>query len=244
MGSPLGPVLAGIFMVHLEMSLVPLLTAELSFWKRYVDNTITFIKIATVDHILSMLNTFHTNIQLTCETEYNIKLAFLDFMLCRGGENIVITVYRKVTNAGVYRNWNSFAPHSWKRGTLKTVTRRAYMICSTTELLDTELKHLVFTQVFTQVEFVNDTNLSLPTIELIEVPANENETVTKKHMLLLPYQADKGIGLTKSLKRNLNKHLPDDIKTQVTFTGQKLSTQFNVKDRTKFEHKYDLFLFW
>ena len=34
------------------------------------------------------------------------------------------------------------SPHSWKRGTLKTLTQRAYMICSTTELLDTELKNL------------------------------------------------------------------------------------------------------
>ena len=55
MGSPLGTVLAGIFMVYLERSLVPLLTAGLSFWKRYVDDTITFVKIGTVDHILSML---------------------------------------------------------------------------------------------------------------------------------------------------------------------------------------------
>ena len=53
-------------------------------------------------------------------------------------------------------------------------------------------------------------------------------------MLLLPYQGDKGIGLTKLLKINLNKHIPNNVKTQVTFTGQKLSTQFNVKDRTKF----------
>ena len=29
--------------------------------------------------------------------------------------------------------------------------------------------------------------------------------------------------------------------TQVTFTGQKLSTQFNVKDRTKFEHKHVIY---
>ena len=40
---------------------------------------------------------------------------------------------------------------------------------------------------------------SPPTIETTEVPANENETLTKKHLLLLPYQGDKGIGLTKSL---------------------------------------------
>ena len=33
-GSPLGPVFAGIFLVHLERSLVPLITSELSFWKQ------------------------------------------------------------------------------------------------------------------------------------------------------------------------------------------------------------------
>ena len=62
-------------------------------------------------------------------------------------------------------------------------------------------------------------------------------------MLRLPYQGDKGIGLTKSLKRDLNKHLPKNIKTQVKFTGQKLNTQFNVKDKTKSEHKHDVIYF-
>ena len=62
-------------------------------------------------------------------------------------------------------------------------------------------------------------------------------------MLLLPHQGHKGIILVKSLKRNLNKYLPNNVKTQVTFTGQKLSTQFNVKDRTKFEHKHDVIYF-
>ena len=33
-------------------------------------------------------------------------------------------------------------------------------------------------------------------METIEVPANGNETVTKKHMLLLPYQEDEDISLT------------------------------------------------
>ena len=67
------------------------------------------------------------------------------------------------------------------------------MICLTTELLDIELKYLekvyvekniylkwVIRQIFTQVKFINGSNLSPPTIKTIEVPANENETVTKK----------------------------------------------------------------
>ena len=59
-GFLLGPVLSETFMVmvYLERSLVSLLAAELSLWKRYVDDTITFIKIGTVDPILFMLNTF------------------------------------------------------------------------------------------------------------------------------------------------------------------------------------------
>ena len=67
MGSPSGPVLAGIFLVYWEGSLIPLLTAELSFWKQYMDDTVTFIKIGAEDHILSMLNNFNPNIQFTYE---------------------------------------------------------------------------------------------------------------------------------------------------------------------------------
>ena len=94
-----------------------------------------------------------------------------------------------------------------------------------------------------KVKFINGSNLSPPTFETVTVPANENEILTKKHMLLLYYQGDKGIDLTRSLKRNLNKHLPNHVKTQVTFTGQKLSTPFNVKDRTKLEYKRDVIFF-
>ena len=122
--------------------------------------------------------------------------------------------------------------------------------------MDTELKHLekdfveessyskwVIRHFFTQVKFINDSNLSPPTIETIDVPANENETVTKKDMLPLPYQGDKGIGLTNSLKRNSNKHLPSNVKTQVTFPDQRLSSQFNVKYITRFEYKHDVIYF-
>ena len=45
------------------------------------------------------------------------------------------------------------------------------------------------------------------------------------------------------MKRNLNNYLPNIFKTQVTYTGQNLSTQFKVKDRIKFEDKYDIIYF-
>ena len=59
-------------------------------------------------------------------------------------------------------------------------------------------------------------------------------------MLLLPYYGDKGTRLTKSLKINLYKHLPNNGRTQIKFTCQKLGSQFKVKDGTKFDCKYDV----
>ena len=44
MSSPLGPVLAGIFMVHLKRLLIPKLTQHMNPWKRYLDDTISTIK--------------------------------------------------------------------------------------------------------------------------------------------------------------------------------------------------------
>ena len=65
MGSPLDPVLAGIFMVELETSIISTLDRSLLKWKRYVDNIFCYVKIGTVNDILNELNGFHQNIQFT-----------------------------------------------------------------------------------------------------------------------------------------------------------------------------------
>ena len=42
------------------------------------------------------------------------------------------------------------------------------------------------------------------------------------------------------MKRRILKLLPPEFKTQVTYTGKKLGTSFNVKDRSKFDHQCDM----
>ena len=44
MGSPLGPVIANVFMAELEQTIVPNLIEDVKFWKRYVDDTFAFVK--------------------------------------------------------------------------------------------------------------------------------------------------------------------------------------------------------
>ena len=87
-----------------------------------------------------MLNSFHKNIKFTYEVESNAKLPFLDVLLMQNDEGITTTVYQNISD--VYLHWDSFRPISWKRGTLKTLVERAYLICSTPRLLRKELTHI------------------------------------------------------------------------------------------------------
>ena len=142
MGSPLGPVVARIFMVVLERTLLPRLREYMTPWKRYVDNTIAAIKLTSIDHVLMILNTFHKNIKFTYELEINKKISFLDVLLIRKNETLETTIYRKSTNDGVYLHWDSSAPKNWKRSTLRSILTTAYKMRSTKELLDKELKRI------------------------------------------------------------------------------------------------------
>ena len=146
MGSPLAPILAGIFMMELERNLIPILKDHLSYWRRYVDDTICFIKNGSVEHVLSALNNFHSSINFTYETESGNKLSFLDVKLICTDDNIETCVFKKPTNTDIYIHWNSFAPFQWKYITLKTLVYRAYIVCSDNQYLESELNY--FRKVF------------------------------------------------------------------------------------------------
>ena len=50
-GSPLGPVLADILMTELEKTLLPdIYIRYMKFWRRYVDDTVSYVKIGSIKH--------------------------------------------------------------------------------------------------------------------------------------------------------------------------------------------------
>ena len=99
MGSPLGPVLANIFMTELEIAMITSLGNYLQNWKRFVDDTFTFVLPDKIGYIVNQLNSFDENIQFTFEMEEETKLAFLNVMVIRNtNDTINTTVYQKPTN--------------------------------------------------------------------------------------------------------------------------------------------------
>ena len=130
MGSPLGPVLANIFMIELEIAMIPSLGNYLRNWKWFVDDTFTFVLPDKIEYIVNQLHSFDDNIQFTFEMEEENALAFLDAMVLRNpNDTINLTVYRKPTNTDFYINWDLHSPLQWRKQQL-TLIQRAIKICS------------------------------------------------------------------------------------------------------------------
>ena len=141
MGSPLGPVIEEIFMVDLERNVILKVSTHLTKWKRYVDDTITFIKPCSINCVPSVLNTFHNNIKFTFEEEKDNKVSLSEVLILRNGSSIETTVYYKLTHNDVYLYWDLFSSNYWKVGTFKTLLLRAFVVCSDEQLLNKEIKY-------------------------------------------------------------------------------------------------------
>ena len=248
MGSPLGPVLANVFMVHLEETIVPQLKDSMPEWRRYVDDTFTIVKKGKLIEVISALDDFHPNISFTHEIEKERKIAFLDVLLTKEENGSIQTgVYRKTTNNSIYIHWKSHAPKQWKIGTLTNMIRRSYEICSNDDELEKELAHLknVFTTtngypknlVMCQMKKVKEQQQQQKSNNSSDEIEESNEDGDQKTLILkVPYAGEKGETLLKDMKRTLQQNLPDDIKCNVVQTGTKLSRHFNVKDKVDGKH--------
>ena len=75
MGSLLGPVLANVFMVELETGLIPNLSSKLlSFWRRFVNDIICFVKKNSIIFVLYTLNKFHKKFKFEEEIDGKIPV--------------------------------------------------------------------------------------------------------------------------------------------------------------------------
>ena len=244
MGSPLGPVLANVFMVYLEESIAPKLKPIMPIWLRYVDDTFTLVKKGKLQEILRVLNNFHENIKFTHEFEENNKIPFLDVLIIKEENGGIQTgVYRKETNNSIYIHWNSHAPNQWKVGTLSGMIRRAYEICSNDEEREKELTHLK--KVFTEINGY-PVNLVEKTLKKVKEertrPINkeskkEEENEVKTLMIKIPFAGEKGEGIIKDLNRTLKNTLPNNLRCRIVRTGTKIEGKFNIKDKLEERHK-------
>ena len=252
MGSPLGPVIANIFMAELEKQIIPQLGNRVSLWQRYVDDTFTFIRKGEVGAVLELLNGFHDSIKFTFEREVEGVISFLDVKVIKNGDGTFETdVHRKKTDTNVYMHWDSFAPRAWKIGTMKSLIRRAHIICSKPEFLQKEMEHLkaVFQDVNGFPSRVIHTGIE-QVRRKIEQEGAENQVVAvtdeveaEKEVtpfICLQYKGKEGEVVVSKFKDALKNILPGNIKPRLTYKGKKVGSFFRIKDPVPLEHQTNL----
>ncbi|XP_027043162.1 uncharacterized protein LOC113671146 [Pocillopora damicornis] len=142
MESPVSVVVAEIVMQNIDERALATCRQTIPLWLRYVDDTFTAVHKDEIDAFHNHLNEKNTDIQSTREIEEDGKLPFLDCLVGRNNNELRTTVYRKPTHTDRLLDESSYNPTSHKAMTIKTLTRRAQLVCYTPDSLSDENKYL------------------------------------------------------------------------------------------------------
>ena len=66
-GSPVSPVVANLFMEHIEEEVINSSLHKVRFWRRYVHDTFCFLQKSSVENVLNVLNSISPTINFTVE---------------------------------------------------------------------------------------------------------------------------------------------------------------------------------
>ena len=176
MGSPVSVVVAKIVMQNIEEQALASYKRTKPLWLRQVDDTFT-----TLHDFHEHVNKQNAHIQFTKEIEDSDKIAFLDCLVIPDNNRLQRTVYRKPTLTDRLLDESSYNPTSHKATTIRTLTRRALLVCDSHDSLADEHKYLdnVFSKNNYNCDFVtrntyrtepNATNTNLTPTTTVTIP--------------------------------------------------------------------------
>ena len=132
MGSPLSPVVAGLFMEKFEQTALMTADREPKLWLRYVDDTfIVWPHGRThLEVLLKHLNSLCQKLQFTMETEEDNQLPFLDLLVSKNEDTLTTSVFRKKTHTDRYLYFWSHHHPQVKTSVVSCLKMRAEWVCS------------------------------------------------------------------------------------------------------------------
>ena len=229
--SPLGPVLANLFMAIHEKDWLKSCNSAPIFYRRYVDDIFCLVKNETeANSFLTYLNSKHANIKFTIEREKDKKLPFLDILISSKIEYFETSVYRKDTFSGLFMNFKSFLPKTYKLGLISTLIDRVFKIAHNRSIFFFEMKKVrEFLGRNSYPPHLVDKQMKkyLKKVDLAKEKDKDDENIS---YMKLPYIGDysrtvqnKILTLCSKLCKNTN--------IKLVFTSKKISSYFSSKDK-------------
>ena len=144
MGSSLDPVLANLFMVFRQKRWLDQFEfCDGLLGPRYNNDVISlFNSKEERGEFFNFLNSQHSNIKFTFEIQKDHKLGFTDALISQANQNFCTSVCHKITAIGLYTNFISFMPHSYKIGSIKTLIHRTYEISNSWTSFNEEISNI------------------------------------------------------------------------------------------------------
>lgn len=240
MGNPLGPILANIFMAHLEESMIfcgPNIVQP-TFYRRYVDDTFClFTTKEEAERFLVFINNLHPNIRFEMETESDGKLEFLDTVVERRPDSTSHRTSTKVkqTDKGIYYHYSSFIPDSYKLNKIFTLVYRAYRIASDMSVFHVDVEKLKKRLRLNGFPtYLIDQVTSKVLMRYHAQQDNQQDTQQpdrERVYIALPYLGPVSIILKRQLTKLVQKFYPS-VQLKVVFRrGFRISNLFNYKDK-------------
>ena len=144
MGSPVSPTVANLYIECFERKALSSATNLPRAWFRFVDDMWVIQKQAHKQEFLDHINSVDPAIKFTVEgTQANGAIPFLDTLVTPLADNsLSFQVFQKPTHTDQYLQWDSHHSFSSKYSVIGTLTHRAKVVCTNSELLQDELNHL------------------------------------------------------------------------------------------------------
>ena len=209
MGSPFSPIVTNLYMEDLETRAIESSPNPPSFWRRFVDDTLTIMMSSQVEIFLNQLNSIDHHIQFTKQdSRPDGPMPFLDILITpKEDDSLSTTVYRKPTHTDLYLQWGSNHTITSKYSVVGTLHHRVQVICSSPELLQQEEKHLH--QALTRCKYpewaLNRAKVRAKANRNRRQNNNTNNNITSTNQrpyMVIPYYK----GLIESLKKICGKH--------------------------------------
>ena len=131
----MGLTLANAFLCHFEKKWLSECPVEFLPIVYVDDIFLTFNSYLQLLKFVDYMNHQHSNIKFTFEVEKNNNFSFLDVKICKENNKFTTSVFRKPTFSGVFTNFDSFIPISYKHGLVNTLIFQCFKICSSYENL-------------------------------------------------------------------------------------------------------------
>ena len=231
MGSPLGPLLANVFMCSIEKKLE--LEGKMpSYYRRYVDDTVTFMPSNTAaTDFLAELNSCHHSLKFTMELENNKLLPFVGIQLINKGTRIDTKVFIKPTNTGLLLHYQSHVDNRYKHCLLRTMLDRAYRLSSSWEYFSDECSRLQ--TVFSKLAYPQ--NLISSTIRRFVSEKTSPKQVTTNYVdtqkttrVTIPFKDQESANLVRRQLKDLGNKI--NISIQPVFVSRKLNNVLKYKE--------------